>query len=108
MPVIPLNSCFADNKHLMILPIILPQLKNVFSFRGSGVTQLVEPPTLDFNSGHDLRIMRLSPTSDSEPNTVCLETSSPSPSARPPTLTHTLSLFLSQINKYIFKECLQL
>ena len=33
--------------------------------QGSGVAQLVKHPTLDFSSGHDRRVMRLSPTLDS-------------------------------------------
>ena len=32
-----------------------------YSFRGTWVAQWVEHPTLDFGSGHDLRVMRLSP-----------------------------------------------
>ena len=33
---------------------------------GSWMAQLVEHPTLDFSSGHDIRVMGLSPTSASQ------------------------------------------
>ena len=36
--------------------------KELLSARGTWVVQLVECPTLDFGSGHDLRVMRLSST----------------------------------------------
>ena len=61
---------------------------------GTRVAQLVEQPTLDFTSGHDLTVMRSSPTSGSvlsvEP--AC-DSLSPSLSAPPPLL---LCLSLSQ------------
>ena len=33
-----------------------------FEKGGTWVAQSVKPPTLDFSSGHDLRVVRLSPT----------------------------------------------
>ena len=38
--------------------------KNI-SFRGAWVAQSVESPTLEFGSGHDPRVVGLSPTSGS-------------------------------------------
>ena len=35
------------------------------NFKGAWVAQLVKHPTLDFSSGHDLRVLRWSPMSDS-------------------------------------------
>ena len=37
----------------------------LIKFKGTWVAQLVEHLTLGFGSGHDLRVMRLSPTVDS-------------------------------------------
>ena len=38
-------------------------------FRGTGVAQSVRHPTLDFGLGHDLRIVKSSPTAGSMPRT---------------------------------------
>ena len=62
--------------------------------RGAWVAQLVKCLTLDFNSGHDLRILGSSPTSGS---LLSGEFASPSPFARPPAHARVL------INK-IFKN----
>ena len=56
---------------------------------GAWVGQLVKCLTLDFGSGHDLRVMRLSPALD-----CTLSRESASPSLSPSVLTLALSLFL--------------
>ena len=65
---------------------------------GRLVAQLVKRPTLDFGSGHDLRIMRLSPALSSVFSRMSARDSL-SPSA-PPLHAHMQSLSLS--NKQIF------
>ena len=69
---------------------------------GRLVAQLVKRPTLDFGSGHDLRVMRLSPTLSSMLSRMSTQDSL-SPSA-PPLHAHMQSLSFSQINKYFFKK----
>ena len=56
------------------------------STRGTWVAHSLERLTLDFSSGHDLGVVRLSPTAGSALST---ESSGPTPSALPP---HSLSL----------------
>ena len=48
--------------------------------KGAWVAQLVKHPTLDFNSGHDLRVLGLSPVSGSR---LSMESSGPSLSVLP-------------------------
>ena len=62
------------------------------------LAQSVECLTLDFDSGHDLRVMGWSAVGLHSQYGVCLrDILSPSPSILPPTLVTSLSL--SQINK---------
>jgi len=61
--------------------------------RGAWVAQSVEPPTLDFGSGHDLRVVSSAGS--------LLGILSPSPSASHPRMR---VLSLSQVNKYILKK----
>ena len=71
------------------------------------MAQWVRRPTLDFGSGHDLRVVRLNPTWASYSAGNLLGILSPSPPAPPP--AHTLTCMcactcsLSKINKYILK-----
>ena len=75
--------------------------RNLVEQGGAWVAQLVECPTLDFGSGHDLRVMRSNPMSGC---TLGMESAwgslSSSPSAPPPTLRtslHSLSVSLKKI-----------
>ena len=43
------------------LAVSLPADCEMLAFRGAWVAQWVKPPILDFGSGHDLRVMKLSP-----------------------------------------------
>ena len=64
-------------------------------YRGTWVAQSVEQWTLGFGSGHDLRVVESSPTSDSM---LSEESAYPSPSTSPlPPFLH--SCFLSLSNK---------
>ena len=54
------------------------------------MAQLVDHPTLDFGSGHDLRVMGSSPVLGS---VLSVESACPSPSALPPPLS--VSLYIS-------------
>ena len=46
--------------------------QNAEQNRGTWVTQLVDPPILDFSSDHDPRLMGLSPASGSTQHGACL------------------------------------
>ena len=62
-------------------------------FRGTWVVLWVKLPTLNFGSGHDLRVVGSSPTSGSGlSGESAWDSLSPSPSALPP--AHALSLSL--------------
>ena len=77
-----------------------PLTLNIMSLRA---VQSVKCATLGFGSGHDLRVMRLSPASG--PSTqwgVSLPSFSPSTPA--PACACSLSLSVSQINKYIYRK----
>ena len=62
---------------------------------GAWVAQSVKCLTLDFNLGHDLRVVRLTTALGSE---LSAESASPAHSAPPPTCS------LSQINKIFLKN----
>ena len=62
------------------------------------MAQSVKHPTLDFNSGHALGVVRWSPESGS-----ALRTESAGPSSSVPAPAHDLSLSLSKINKIFLK-----
>ena len=91
--------------------ILTNQLSNVsFNFgikisrpRSAWVAQLVKRLTLGFSSGHDLRVVRSSPTLGSA---LSGESLSPCPCPSPCalSLSHVLSLSLSQINKPLKKK----
>ena len=67
-------------------------LLRIHTCHSAWVAESVKLMTLDFASGHDLRVLGLSPLPDS---VLSVESACPSPSALP--LAHLLSL--SQINK---------
>ena len=67
--------------------------------RGTWVAQSVKHPTLDFCSGHDLTLVRLSPSSGPALTEWSLLQFSPSLSAHPP-----LMLCLSKVNKCLKKK----
>ena len=87
----------------------LPQIsfpgekKNPISIpRGSPVAQSVKQLTLNLGSGHDLKVVRWSPDLSSQAQQgVCWRFSPSLFSFSSPSLQATL--FLSKINKYIFK-----
>lgn len=68
------NCCRAEPKFLCIqsyLPLYLLCISYgllKWKLRSAWVAQLVKHPTLDFGSGHDLRVLRLSPVSGSALN----------------------------------------
>ena len=50
---------FCMSEDIFILPLFFKD--NFLGWGGAWVAQLVKHPTLDFGSGHDLRVVRLSP-----------------------------------------------
>ena len=52
---------------------------NLSFSQGTWVVQLSKQPTLGFGSGHDFRVLRLSPMSGSVLSTFCLRFSLPLP-----------------------------
>ena len=80
--------------------ILETSLRKYYIYWGTGMAQSVQCSTLDFGSGHDLRVVRLSPTSAVHWVWSLLEILSTFPSAPPPTHAqeHTGALSLSQIN----------
>ena len=83
-------------------------LKNILSW-GTCVAQRAEHQTLEFSSGHDLRVMKLSLMSDSElpaQNRVCLRFSLPLPLSLQ--YIHTYILSLAIIFKFVTSPALQI
>lgn len=82
------------------------KIKNKKLQGGACVGQLIKGPTLDFNSGHDLGVLKWSPESRLSAQLGVYLTFSPSPSALPPptppthTCAHALSLSLRQIHLF--------
>ena len=70
--------------------------------RGSWIAQSVEPLTLNFSSGHNLRVVRLSPllgstlSGDSAWDSLSLPLPLPRPALSASAHTHTLSLSLKK------------
>ena len=62
---IPIENIFLNESILVSGPLV----SEICMKRGAWVAQLVEHPILDFESCHDLRVVKLSPVSDSMLNT---------------------------------------
>ena len=63
------------------------------------MAQSVKWPTVDFSSGHDLKVLGLALLGSTGQQEVCPRILSPSPSVPSPAVCLSVSLFLSLTNK---------